>query len=57
MTSGARRIDEISRTKQHVVLPNGWRSAAADLIRLRAGHERSECLRAFRSSTVCCNAR
>jgi hypothetical protein len=27
-----------------------------DQMKLRAGHERSECLRAFRSSTVCCNA-
>ena len=36
--------------------PNGECSAAVDQTTLRAGHQRSECLRAYRSSTACCNA-
>jgi hypothetical protein len=38
-------------------VPNGWRSAAVDPIRSRRGHERSECLGAFHSSTASSNAR
>jgi hypothetical protein len=34
--------------------PNGHVSAAADPIRSRGGHERSECLRAYHSSAVRC---
>lgn len=43
--------------REVVVSTNGWRSAAADQINLRAGHERSECLRAYRGSAASCNAR
>ena len=35
---------------------DGQVSAAADTIKSRGGHERSECLGAFHSSAVCCNA-
>jgi hypothetical protein len=39
------------------LLPNGWRSAAVDITRSRRGHERSECLGAYHSSTGSSNAR
>lgn len=38
-------------------LPNGWRSAAVEPAKSRRGHERSECLGAFQSSTASSNAR
>jgi len=43
------------QTGRRLVHPaNGQVSAAADPIRSRRGHERSECLGAFHSSAVCC---
>ena len=38
------------------VSPNGWGSAAADPMRSLRGHERSECLRAYHSAAISCNA-